>query len=128
MIFRVKAFYYVLIILFLHYVIGWIAPVIFTALFAGIMLEDYRVIKSSVIGILVNGAGVAFTYIYYSSETIKMATLMDQYLTNLTPWAILVISVLMPTLLYALAAYMGANATYVIQKMRVNNKLPYQKN
>ena len=125
---KVKAFYYVLAIIFLHYIIGWIAPVLFTALLAGVMLDDYKVVTSSVIGFIINAAGVLYTYLNFRLETIKMAALMDHYITNLTPWAIPFISVVMPTIIYALAAYFSLNATYVIQKVRVNHKVPYRKN
>jgi len=124
---RVKTFYFVLAIIFLHYIIGWIAPVIFTALFAGIMLEDYKVVTSSAIGFIINAAGVLYTYLNFKLETIKMTALMDHYITNLTPWAIPFISVVMPTLLYAIAAYFSLNATYVVQKMRVNHNVPYRR-
>lgn len=128
---RVKAFYYLLGVIFLHYFLGWMVPVIFTACCAGFMLENHHVSKASLIGLLVNGAGVLYTYSVYPDGTYRMTMTIDNLISNLSPYVIPVISVGLPVVLYALAAYVSSNMVYLYRKLNADEPYkdsPYQMN
>lgn len=124
MMLHVKAFYYILAVIFLHFMIGWVVPILFTAILAGSMIEEHQVTKATITGTVVNAAGVAFTYIYYPDAGLLMMEKIDLYLTDLGPWVIPVITIGLPAALYALAGYFSSNVTYMFRKAQANNRLP----
>jgi len=117
----VKLFYYIVVILFLHFILGWVWSVIFTALVAALVFNEHAVSKASLIGFLLNGSGVLATIYFNPEASWNMMLVVDQILFNFHPYLIPVLSVGIPTVLYALAAYFSSNAVYIYRKISNNN-------
>ena len=124
----VKLFYYIAVILFLHFFLGWIWSVIFTALVAALVFNEHIVTKAAVVGFLLNGMGVLITMSLNPEASWNMMVVVDQILFSFHPYIIPILSVGIPTVLYALAAYFSSNAVYVYRKLSNNNYSNLTKN
>lgn len=122
----VKQFYYILGTILIHYIFGWIPAVCLTAIVAAVVFEEHMVTKASTLGLLVNAAGVVYTMIVFEQQSWQMMVIMDEYVSDFSPYIIPIISIGLPTLMYGLAAYFSSNVLYVYRK--INASEPIQNN
>lgn len=100
-----KVLYYLAGVITLHYVAGWVSPILFTAITARALIGEHSALKAGFIGLIVNLWGVLFTMLYYPDVSWRMMQIVDEALFEFSPYVIPVLSILLPTMLYALAAY-----------------------
>jgi len=118
----VKVFYYIIGLIFLHFVAGWMFAVLFTALVSGIVFREHIISKSVLVGFVLNSLGIIVTISLYPEASWNMMVIVDESFFEFSPYIIPVISVGLPTLLYALAAYFSSNAVYVYRKLNQAHK------
>ena len=113
-----KIIYYIAGVLILHYMAGWVAPILFTALASDLLIRENSVLKATFIGLLINVGGVVLTIFVYPEESWRMMHIVNEALVKISPYVIPVFSILVPTSLYALAAYFNEKVCLAFQDLK----------
>jgi hypothetical protein len=111
----VKQILFLLLLIAMHLLLGWQAVALVIAAGMGFIFERFIVTTAFVLGILMHTAGVLYNYTFYTVETEfllqKAAIILGKWPVYLFP----LLSVLLPSLVYALAAFFSIHLAVFIR-------------
>jgi hypothetical protein len=111
----VKQVLFLLLLIALHFLLGWQAVTLVIAASMGFIFERFVVTIAFTLGVLMHTAGVLYNYIFYTEETEfllqKAAIILGHWPVYLFP----LLSVLLPSLVYALAAFFSIHLAVFIR-------------
>lgn len=115
---------FIAMIFILHFALGWVWPIIATALVITYVVETHQVSKAAILGGFVNTIGIAYSWYYYPKAASEMIESIDSMLFNISPFIVPLLTLIIPTILYALAAHFNSNLIYYIRSYRQNRNVP----
>ncbi|TNE70346.1 hypothetical protein EP331_12530 [bacterium] len=107
----------VISITFLHLAFEWLVPLVAAFLFVGLILDEYIVLTVTITGTLVNGIPTLISYFMYANSATKITEDLSIILGNIDATIVLLISLLIPTIMYAIAGVFAWQISEIRRKL-----------
>ncbi len=107
-----------IMVLLLHNLFDWLVPLSACFLFAGLILDEYIVLTVTLSGFLVNGIPTVYAYFMYSESAAKVTEDLSIILGNIDATAILLVSLAIPAIMYAIAGVFAWQVAEIRRKLR----------
>lgn len=98
-----KILFIVLMTSLLHYLFGWLFPLVFNLLFVGFLLNEFIMLTVTITGTLVNAIPTLYYFIKYNDAAVKITADLSKALGNVDDVMVLLVSVLIPLIMYTIA-------------------------
>lgn len=99
-------------------VIGWLVPLFLCLFFSGFVFEQNVVLKTSLIGLVLNSFNVVFVYFYHNAAANEILGDLSDILAGIDPSLVMGISLLIPVVLFALAGFVSQNSAFIYHKIK----------
>jgi hypothetical protein len=106
------------LVLILHNLFDWLVPLTACFLLAGLVLDEYIVLTVTLSGFLVNGIPTIYAYFMYSESAAKITEDLSIILGNIDATAILLVSLAIPAIMYAIAGVFAWQVAEIRRKLR----------
>lgn len=117
MITKVKYIAFFLTLLLLHYLFGWLVPLIFSLLTAGFVLDKFIIVSISIFGFTINALPLLFNYFLFKESAQKVSQDLSIIFGDIDALIILLISIIIPTLMYSLAGIVAWQVNVIKTKL-----------
>lgn len=110
--------YLILACLALQYIAGWLGPLFLCLLTSGYVFQEHIVSKTGLIGLILNGYDVVYIYVMYPKATDKILGDLSGILAGIDSTLVLLISLIIPTILFSIAGFISGHGTYIYKKLK----------
>ena len=99
-------------------VLGWLVPLFLCLFFTGFVFEQNVVFKTALIGLILNSFNVIYVYFYHNAAAKEILGDLSDILAGIDPSLVLGISLLIPTVLFALAGFISKKSAFIYNKIK----------
>ena len=100
-----------------HFLVGWIAALMIIALVSGFMFVEHTVTKASILGLVLNGSEILYTFVSAPEETNLLLNIVTRLAGDVPEYAIVAVSLVVPVGLFGIAGFFSSNVAYIKRKL-----------
>ena len=87
------------------------------ALVSGFMFVEHTVTKASILGLVLNGSEILYTFVSAPEETNLLLNIVTRLAGDVPEYAIVAVSLVVPVGLFGIAGFFSSNVAYIKRKL-----------